>query len=163
MEINMKKPFLLWRDDWHLGFGCLDEQHLELANTLNKLHCFIVDVDKQQNRSKNQLPLHLSSLVDIARRHFTTEEALMRAHNYPGLAEHHREHILLLAELQECIRDIQEHSKPFTLDTLTALKHWQINHTIYSDRMFADYLNHQSQASVEDDYDGLVEVQTQLG
>jgi hemerythrin-like metal-binding protein len=161
MEIDMKKPFLLWRNDWHLGFGCLDEQHLEVANTLNKLHCFIADTDKRQN--KNQLSQHLSSLVDIARRHFKTEEALMRAHKYPGLAEHHREHIFLLAELQECIRDTQAGSKPFTLDTLTALKHWQINHTIHSDRMFADYLNKQSQAGVEDDYDSIAGVQTQLG
>jgi hypothetical protein len=47
---------------------------------------------------------------------------------------------MLLAELQLHIREIEAGSKPFTLGTLTALKHWQIDHLLYSDRKFADYL-----------------------
>jgi hemerythrin len=144
MEITVKKPFLLWRDDWQLDHDCLDEQHIELANVLNQLHHFVVHEKKRQYAGKDQICQQLANLVDIARRHFKTEEALMRAHGYPRIAEHHREHVILLAELQEWTREIETGSKPFTLQTLTALKHWQIDHVIYSDRLFADYLKEQS-------------------
>jgi hemerythrin len=157
----MKKPFLFWRDDWQLGLDCLDDQHMELAKILNKLHSFIVVEGKQNHEGMKQLSQHLKSLVNITRRHFKAEEALMRTHEYPGLTEHHREHVLLLAELHECIRDIKTGSKPFTLETLTALKHWQINHTLYSDKMFADYLIRQSQTENDGNFDTMTGGQTQ--
>jgi hemerythrin len=64
----------------------------------------------------------------------------MRGHGYPELTEHHREHIMLLAELQEFIREIEEGTRQFDLDTLTSLKHWLINHVIDSDLAFARYI-----------------------
>jgi hemerythrin len=151
MEITVKKPFLLWRDDWQLGHDCLDEQHVELANILNKLHHFVVYDDTKPRNRKIRISQQLTSLVEIARRHFKTEEALMRAHDYPRLGDHHREHVTLLAELQEWVREIETGSKPFTLETLTALKHWQIDHAIYSDRLFTDYLKEQSHSGDEND------------
>jgi hemerythrin-like metal-binding protein len=144
MEIIVKKPFLLWRDDWQLDHDCLDEQHMEMANILNQLHHFVVHENKKIHAGKEQICRQLSNLIDIARRHFKTEEALMRAHDYPRLGEHHREHVILLAELQEWTREIETGSKPFTLQTLTALKHWQIDHVLYSDRLFTEYLKEQS-------------------
>jgi hemerythrin-like metal-binding protein len=151
MEIAMNKPFLHWRDDWHLGHDFLDEQHMEMAGILNQLHHFVVHEDKQNHIGKGEICQQLAGLVTIARRHFKTEEALMRSRGYPRLAEHRCEHIFLLAELQEWVREIETGSKSFTLETLTALKHWQIDHVIYSDRLFADFLEEQLQSAQEDD------------
>jgi hemerythrin-like metal-binding protein len=123
-----------------------------LPKHLIKLYHFIIDEEKQPHQSMKQLCSHLTNLANIIRDHFKTEEALMRAHDYPGLTEHHREHLFLLAELQECIRDIKAGSKPFSLDTLTAHKHWQINYTIFSDRMFASYLTRQSLTDINDGF-----------
>jgi hemerythrin-like metal-binding protein len=149
MEITVIKPFLLWRDDWHLGHDFLDEQHTEMATILNQLHHFVVHEDKKNHIGKDEICRQLASLVTIARRHFKTEEALMRSRGYPRLAEHRREHVLLLAELQEWAREIGTGKKSFTLETLTALKHWQIDHVINSDRLFANYLK--EQLGTEDD------------
>lgn len=155
----MKKPFLLWRDDWQLGNDCLDEQHVELADILNQLHHFVVCDDTKPRDRKIRICQQLSKLVDIARRHFKTEEALMRVHGYPRLGEHHREHAVLLAELQEWTREIETGYKPFTLETLTALKHWQIDHVIYSDKLFADYLKDQSLSEDEDELGAITGIQ----
>ncbi|MGD8913602.1 MAG: bacteriohemerythrin [Candidatus Thiodiazotropha sp.] len=135
------KPFLIWRDDWLLGFEHLDEQHLELVDALNNLHRFFLQVkEKRVCAGMNTICRQLSVLRDLTHHHFQTEEALMQRFGFPGLADHHREHVMLLAELQLHIREIEAGSKPFTLGTLTALKHWQIDHLLYSDRKFADYL-----------------------
>jgi hemerythrin-like metal-binding protein len=135
------RPFLIWRDDWLLGFNSLDEQHLELVDALNNLHRIIVQ-NKEEGicAGMDAICQQLSVLRELTHRHFQTEEALMQKYGFPGLAEHHREHVMLLAELQEHIREIEAGRKPLTLGTLTALKHWQIDHLIYSDRIFADYL-----------------------
>ena len=70
----------------------------------------------------------------------TDEEGIMRGHAYPELTEHHRDHIMLLAELQEFIRDVEEGRREFGLDSLISLKHWLINHIVDSDLAFARYL-----------------------
>jgi hemerythrin-like metal-binding protein len=135
------KPFLVWRDDWLLGFDRLDDQHLELVDTLNNLHQLVlhkseVGIDVGMDAICHQLFL----LRELTQRHFETEEGLMQSYGYPDLTGHHREHVMLLAELQEHIREIEAGSKAFTMGTLTALKHWQIDHLLYSDRKFANYL-----------------------
>jgi hemerythrin len=135
------RQFLVWRDEWLLGFDNLDRQHLELVDALNKFHRFIVrDNDAGICACMDSICRELGRLRKLTHRHFLAEEALMRKYAFPGLAAHHREHVMLLAELQEHIREIEAGSKPFTLRTLTALKHWQIDHLLYSDRKFADYL-----------------------
>jgi hemerythrin len=140
-EITEMKPFLIWRDDWLLGVGKLDEQHLELVEALNNVHRFIVgDKGAEMRAGMDIVCQHLSVLRKLTHQHFKSEEALMRKYEYPGLVDHHREHVMLLAELQLHIREIESGSRPLTLGTLTALKHWQIDHLLYSDRIFADFL-----------------------
>jgi hemerythrin-like metal-binding protein len=140
-EITDMKPFLSWRDDWLLGFEDLDEQHLELVEVLNNLHrCFLQEKDAGTTADMDNICQQLSLLRKLTRRHFQSEEDLMQKYEYPGLEDHHREHVMLLAELQLHIREIEAGSKPFSLGTLTAIKHWQIDHLLYSDRKFADFL-----------------------
>ena len=110
------KPFLFWREDWLLGLQNLDEQHLELADAFNDLHQSIIhDIEGNECSNIGQVSRQLSDLADQARRHFQSEEALMQAHDYPGLAEHNREHVLLMAELKAYIREIEASSRPFSV------------------------------------------------
>jgi hemerythrin len=147
------RPFLIWRDDWLLGFDNLDNQHLELVDALNKLYQYIAEKEeKGLTPDINIICAQLSALGYKARKHFEYEELLMQECAYPQLANHHREHIMLLAELKVCIREIKSGTKPFTLKTLTALKHWQIDHLLDSDRMLADYLKFQTQWFKENAY-----------
>jgi hemerythrin len=141
MEITAMKPFLIWREDWLLGFENLDQQHLELVDALNNLHRFFLR-EKEAGicTGMDKICRQLSVLRELTQRHFLSEEILMHKYCFPGFAEHRKEHVMLLAELQLHIREIEAGSKPFALGTLTALKHWQIDHLLYSDRKFADFL-----------------------
>jgi hemerythrin len=143
------KPFFLWRDDWELDFDCLDKQHHQIVNAMNKLHKALVQGPDNPPSDKDTITRHLNTLSDLVRSHFKIEEYLMRLHEYPELLSHYREHRILLAELQVCIRDHQANRRRFNLDTLTALKHWQINHVISNDQQFADYLKSQSLTTLE--------------
>ncbi len=135
------RPFFQWRDDWMLGCKVLDEQHLGLAERMNELYLFLTKSRSQSPRNPDQLDRLLSAICEETRRHFQEEEALMESHDYPGLAAHHREHVMLLAEMQECLREVEARSRLFTVENLRALKVWQIDHVLNSDREFADFLN----------------------
>lgn len=134
------RPFLIWRDDWLLGIEMMDEQHLQLTESLNDLHNFLVKDNNRPRAGIGQLCQRLFQMMEMTRRHFQDEEMLMQVLSYPGWGDHHREHILLLAELQECVREIEAGRRPFTVETLKALKYWLIDHVLNSDREFADYL-----------------------
>lgn len=135
------RPFLQWREDWMLGCGALDDQHLELAERMNQLYLFLTDIRHNLRKEPDGLKQRLSELCEEIRHHFQEEEALMEACGYPGLGEHHREHVMLLAEMQECLREIQVNMRLFTLNDLKSLKFWQIGHVTTSDREFAEFLN----------------------
>ncbi len=131
--------FLEWLDDWNLGIQEIDQQHLALADQLNRVADTLRDAGDSAATGEVTLPL-VARLLDETRQHFRDEESIMREHDFPELVEHHREHVMLLAELQEFIRDIEEGRRHFDLDSLTALKHWLINHVIDGDMAFARYL-----------------------
>lgn len=133
------KRFLEWLDDWNLGLHEIDRQHVNLAGLLNRVADSLDDTARSSKTAEETMPL-VMQLLEETRRHFNDEEAVMRDHDYPELTDHHREHVMLLAELQEFIRELEEETRQFDLDTLTALKHWLINHVIDSDLAFARYL-----------------------
>jgi hemerythrin len=135
------RPFLQWREDWLLGCDLLDEQHLEFADRMNHFYLFLTDIRKHLTKDPDGLKRRLSNLCEDARRYFHAEEALMEDCGFPGLVEHHREHLMLLAEMQECLREIKTNNRIFTLEHLKSLKYWQIDHALSSDREFAEFLS----------------------
>jgi len=132
------KIFLEWLDDWHLGIREIDRHHLEMAELLNRI---VRSLDSEMDSRSGEGTLRLFlKLLEKTRQHFKVEEAVMREYDYPRLGDHHREHVLLLAELQDFIREIEEGRRAFDLETMTSLKHWLINHVTESDLAFARYL-----------------------
>jgi hemerythrin len=132
------KPFLRWRDDWLLGLHELDEQHIALAAQINLIHDAMTREGTRQ-KCDSKACRHLLDLAEMTRKHFQNEERVMRDLDFPGLAEHHREHVMLLAELQDLIREIEDGERLFGLNTLKSLKLWQIDHVISSDRDFMQF------------------------
>lgn len=133
--------FLEWREDWLLDCDLLDEQHLALAERMNQLYLYLTDPGKSLPREPDGLMRRLAEFFEATRQHFLEEEALMASHDYPGLAAHHREHVMLLAEMQECLREIESNNRLFSVEHLQSLKLWQIDHVLNSDREFAEFLN----------------------
>jgi hemerythrin len=131
--------FLEWLDDWYVGIQAIDRQHLELATLFNRVAEMLRGETPTASGTSKILPL-VRQLLDDTRQHFKDEEGIMREHNYPDLIDHRREHIMLLAELQAFIREIEKEQRQFDLESLTALKHWLINHVIEVDLAFARYL-----------------------
>ncbi|MES9972484.1 MAG: bacteriohemerythrin [Candidatus Thiodiazotropha sp.] len=134
------KRFLTWRDDWYLGIDAIDQQHLRLVELVNKTADLINAAGPGTVDDRDGMELVLQ-LQEETRQHFRDEEAFMRAHDYPHVTRHHRDHALLQAELKDLIREIEEGKRGFDIQTLTSLKYWLIDHVIESDLDIARYLN----------------------
>ncbi|MET0071281.1 MAG: bacteriohemerythrin [Candidatus Thiodiazotropha sp.] len=143
------KRFLTWRDDWCLGIEGIDNQHLRLVELVNQI-AGLLEADNPDSDGE-ATPMQLIQQLQVETRlHFRSEEAFMRECGYPEYVSHHREHAMLLAELKELIREIEEGKRKIDIDTLTSLKHWLINHVIDSDLDIARHLHKHKLAPAED-------------
>lgn len=88
---------LAWIDSFSVGVETLDGQHATLLKMVNELHAAIVN--PQARSAPGEL---LNELARFARGHFSFEEEMMAATNYPGRPRHcmlHRDLTKLLEEL----------------------------------------------------------------
>lgn len=137
--------FFSWRDNWNLGLDEIDRQHAALAARLNDIGQLLCDAGPANGAAGPAMAL-LLELAAETRRHFADEEELMRGHGYPGLRAHHREHVVLLAELQDFIRELDAGRTTLTVATLTPLKRWLIHHVVGSDHDFARFLRRKTRS-----------------
>ena len=130
--------FLVWQERWNTDIPDVDEQHMALAKQMNR----IVEVLNQstgEEQQEDDLDSLLDGLYHLAREHFNSEEAIMSQLNYPDYTAHHKEHVMLLAELALYIREIQHGQSTLDIATLRALRTWFVVHLAEADAAFASY------------------------
>lgn len=130
--------FLVWQERWNTDIPNVDEEHMALAKQMNR----IVEVLNQStggDRQEDDLDSLLDGLYNLTREHFNSEEAMMRQLNYPDSTTHHKEHVMLLAELARYIREIQHDQSVLDIGTLRALRTWFVVHLSEADAAFANY------------------------
>jgi len=80
----MNKPFFInWQDEFIQGEALIDEQHRAVLATINSFHYFL-----QQGQGVEALMPTVNILVRYIGFHMKTEEGLLRAAEYPGLADY---------------------------------------------------------------------------
>ncbi|MES9963749.1 MAG: hemerythrin family protein [Candidatus Sedimenticola sp. 20ELBAFRAG] len=119
-----------------LGIDELDNEHKALVNLLNRLAGAIQTNPKPPLEEATEM---LAELAMETKDHFRNEEACMERSSYPDLHEHHREHVMLCAELKLLMRELQDGSEQLDMDLLVQLKQWLIGHIVTADREFANF------------------------
>ena len=137
------QSFIQSRKHLILEIPALDREHAALTAILNEL-AQIVTQTAVNAEGRRRIPELLRQLDSETADHFQHEEGVMESIDYPALADHRREHLMLHAELKAFIKDVVEGREELGLATLNALKFWLIDHILNADKVFADYyhLNH---------------------
>ena len=144
-----------------LGISDIDNQHLEIANIINKIIKLLqtqqhdnsqfisIRAKKDESLSRNdntinnpyhskpKIGQYLDELIKYTEEHFLYEERLMKKIGYHGLTEHKREHMMLTAELKSYIRDIKSDVEPLDSKSIDSLKSWFVLHIRSSDKALA--------------------------
>lgn len=127
---------LVWRDAWLLGIDLLDADHREMVRLINAVFC----ADGTAEPAASPIGERLDALFDHLRAHFEREERLLVAIDYPGLAEHKREHAIQMAELVDLKRAVTETgARCLSEEAAEGIRRWFFNHVIAEDQRFARY------------------------
>lgn len=121
------------------GNEIIDSQHKELINKINQLleAC-------EESSGKVQAIQTLGYLADYTDYHFKEEEALQEAIQYPGIAEHKRQHEDLrrvVSELHEMLEESEGPTDDFVVQVQKNVIDWLYRHIKGFDRSVAEYKN----------------------
>lgn len=128
--------FFPWSDEYSVHLRVIDNDHKDLVATVNELHDAI-----REGSAKGQIGQIITNLAHYVDDHFTREEALMEAYDYPGLADHKRIH-RHLTRMVYAIRTVFA-AKPMEIDPaklLRFLRDWLIHHIVEEDRKYVPFL-----------------------
>jgi hemerythrin-like metal-binding protein len=131
-----------WGRKYSVGVKVLDDQHAEFMNGLNNFHTAMMNGEVQSVAG----PM-LCKLVAGAREHFATEEKMMAAANFPGLAEHHALHEGLLTHVEEYQARIQQGDTSLHLPLLVFVRAWLVDHMLHEDQKYVPWLTGQGATS----------------
>jgi len=121
-----------WNDSMSIGIEDIDKDHKVLVNLLNLLNDAVAD-----GQGKETTGSVLNSLSDYTEYHFSREEIMLQACNYPDLERHIKAHESLKARVNE-IRLDYEQGEDANIDhfVLEFLKDWLQAHIIGRDMLY---------------------------
>jgi hemerythrin-like metal-binding protein len=113
----------------------LDDHHKNLLKLFNDAYNLIVSKAPVENTIKLLSELKVYSIF-----HFTEEEKLMRAANYPGYEEHVIEHKKFIEDVTKFKDAISEQTAELNEEIFLFLSDWLIHHIQKTDRKYIDFL-----------------------
>ena len=134
MRVN--ENLITWSSTYSVGIKIIDEQHKELFNVVNDMYNHDIN-DEEAERAYFQDIIRQT--VNYVKRHFATEEQIMRAAKFQGYPEHKKAHDSFTLSLVDIIRDF-EAGKKITLTFFTRfIKDWILSHIAIMDKQYFEY------------------------
>ena len=124
-------PLITWGPKLEIGIEIIDGQHKRLVNLINKL-----DEATKEGRAVETVGETLKGLIDYTHTHFTTEQELLKEHNYEDYKLHCREHRIFTDQI-EIYRDrLDAGSLRISDDVMGYMRGWLLTHIGSSDRAY---------------------------
>ena len=124
-----------WSDDLRTGVEELDGHHRHLIDLLNK--AFGASMYHHQ---KSEFAALLDELIQYAHYHFDAEVKRMEGMNFPGLADHLKEHEFFVKKVGELQQELKCDKLEYSLDLVELtqfLADWLTHHIREIDRQYA--------------------------
>ncbi|MDR2055498.1 MAG: bacteriohemerythrin [Desulfovibrio sp.] len=127
--------FVQWTPKLELHVPAIDSQHQKLCGYINDLYAAMKD-----NRTSSELRNVVKKLRDYTASHFSDEEKLFGASQYPGIKDHKEIHKKFVAQLDDFEKQLKSGTATVSMELLTFLKDWLINHIAGTDPGYVPYL-----------------------
>jgi hemerythrin-like metal-binding protein len=125
-----------WKESYSVGVPVLDADHRILIAIINRLD--------EVTATGQSVKSVLNELEGYARNHFEREEVRMKAAQYPGLAEHVKEHEAFMEWLRSVISayDATPDAEVEVARTVAGyLRTWWDDHILTTDKAYRDALS----------------------
>jgi hemerythrin-like metal-binding protein len=127
---------LIWSDRLSVGVKAVDDEHRILVDTLNELHTAMLAGKAHSITGKL-----LQKLVEFAPSHFSAEEEILQAAQFPGLDEHRQRHRDLTRGVESFVHRHQRGDAMLNLHLMNFLRDWLFHHILEEDREYGVWLN----------------------
>jgi len=126
-----------WSDAYRIGIADIDQQHKGFFEAAHRLYDQILNCEGEHG-----LEEAVAFLRRYAEKHFQTEEAFMRRHAFPGLAEHQKLHAAFFESLDHLVDDLEVFgpSQHLADRALHIAQDWLIDHIGDEDMQYATYV-----------------------
>ena len=131
-----QRPALHWTERYSVHIATLDRQHQGLFDTINELNAALAD-----GKGATVMDDVLRRLLDYAAYHFASEEYLMEAHRFPGLAIHRLEHEAFGRNVKKYLDDYRQGKQHAPVSLLLFLQSWLNEHILKTDKAYSSFLN----------------------
>lgn len=117
-----------------VGVMLIDEQHQELAESINSIYESVLLVNKDLTT------LRLKDFIQALKNHFDTEEKLMKDVKYPGYISHKLEHDRFYTQMSLTEAEYAEGLVNFGTENLRRVRQWFFNHIEINDKVCGKYI-----------------------
>ena len=122
---------ITWSEKYSVKNNLIDSQHKKLILLVNQLHTAM-----KEGKGRDALQTVLDELVSYTQEHFKDEEAMMVRGKFPGYNLHKIEHENLTKKAASLQEQYRSGKTPLTLDVMTFLSDWLVNHIEGSDKKY---------------------------
>jgi hemerythrin len=133
--------YVEWNDSMSVQVAVIDEQHQGLLRLINELHDAMI-----QGQGATVLGEIVDGLIEYTHTHFNTEEGYFEACDYPNCAVHKQQHRDFVAKVTNFKQGFDEGRLMLTLDVMSFLGDWLVEHIQGSDASYAPFLNREGVA-----------------
>ncbi len=127
--------FVVWKDEYSVGIQTIDDDHRKLLDLINRLQMAV-----HYNNGESFEREAMKELIDYTKYHFSREENFMEECDYPGFAEHKKEHELMVEQLNGMLTRYEGLGPAVIEKVADFLQEWLIQHIYGSDQKYAPYL-----------------------
>lgn len=125
-----------WDQKFSVNVTGIDEEHKKLVSLTNELHDAM-----RSGKGRLIVGTILEELLNYTKTHFANEEQLMAKASYPGLASHKVVHTRLVNQVHELIEKNEAGSLSLSMEVMSFLKSWLIDHIQGVDKTYSSHLN----------------------
>jgi hemerythrin len=133
---RLRMALLDWNDSFSVGVKAIDDQHKGLFGIVDGLHTAMM-----QRQAKTVTGPLLNKLVKYTQVHFSAEEKMMQATNYPGLIHHRAVHLDLFKQVKEFLGRYERGGASLNIELLRFLSDWLTGHIQHEDKEYGPWLN----------------------
>ena len=127
--------FVEWTPKLALHVPLVDREHRLLIDYINELHQAMT-----HNKPISEMIAVLKKLRDYTATHFSDEEKLFNVPAYKAAAEHMQIHKKFVAKLDEVEEQLRMGTATVSMDLLTFLKDWLVQHIMGTDPTYLPFL-----------------------
>jgi hemerythrin-like metal-binding domain len=131
----LSDKFVEWTPKLELHVPLVDREHKLLVEYINELHQAMT-----HNKPVSEMIGVLKKLRDYTATHFGDEEKLFNVPAYKAAAEHMKIHKKFVAKLDEVEEQLRMGTATVSMDLLTFLKDWLVQHIMGTDPTYLPYL-----------------------